>query len=650
MQVITSKTYKQELAAQPWHSKLEEVRSYFQTHAHSDITTESGFNTIMSSESLRDKYNDMVASLCGDDESTRETIKSITRHSCEDVRNPIAAMSHQTSSEATDAMANNANYNALARMNSWLIVGYAARSKCLELYHTISSDDPTVSFKYNIDYIMRGNDPTKYLRPQADRNGDLGELYELPQLLPTLSADRTWITEKASAAQTNGTDIWLHVAGGLRGNLFTDSGKYDATKYTLEKNPRITGIAYTITGTGDDAPSTATASGVMSVYFDRKTSTGESQKKPFMNTFTIAYENAAGVAKSVNASIMGELDLDSGDYVFSVVGPVTDIQLDVRLTNVANEMGTIRSGNYSITEDFAVDNHPYGSIPIVPEMSDDFNAGGEGVSAVAYFTDKVTSALANARDVTMEKDLDVAYTKGPENATLYPKLGGFKGNVQFPLTARLAGGGDPFSWMKTGLKDTIIFHLSNAEMSCYFEDNIPRMWYILGSEQDVQRIPDTTFSNWDGEGGVGEGETKYGFQLDGKAGFMDNMGRRVRVIGSHYKRHYMDKNGNRVPMRAVCKSLSVEQPTTIYLPYSFRVYSGISTEYSKRTGLIVSARDCIKTMTCVQSRITLVGNNENLYGAICTSNVGNVTNNVTSAIDFPAGTDTLTITAAKTGA
>jgi hypothetical protein len=75
-------------------------------------------------------------------------------------------------------------------------------------------------------------------------------------------------------------------------------------------------------------------------------------------------------------------------------------------------------------------------------------------------------------------------------------------------------------------------------------------------------------------------------------------------------------------MRAVLKSSSLEQPTSVYLPYSFRVYSGIMPETPKRTGLIISARDCIRTLSCCQSRITLIGNTDNLYNAICSYDSG----------------------------
>ena len=619
MKIVKEESYKRELTPQPWHAKLEEASAFFANRNHMDITSEEGFKSVMATDNCRKAYTDYVASLVTDDAEQRDMISRLSLHSMEDARNPLAA-----SREATDSLANNANYSSLAKLNSWVIVGYTARSKCLELFHTFSSDDPTVSFKYNVSYLMQGNGTKKYIRPNADRDGELATLYDLPVILPDAGQiGKIDHLDNITGQNTNGSEIWLSLTGGLRGNVFDDNGgKYDRTKFTLEKNPRITGIRYDLTKAG--IADAATPVGTLSVYADRKTSTGEQQKKTFYNPIEIPYTTTGGANASCQVTILGAFDLDSGDYDFNATGgAITHIQLEAKLTNVANELGSVRSGNYQIVEDFSVDNHPYGTVPVVPEMSDDFNAGGQGVSAVAFFTDQVVSGLANARDQVMERELDNSYARDVKNHPLYAKVGGFKGSISFPLAARLPGGSDPMSWMAAGLKNTIIHHFSSAEMNTYFEDNTVRQWYILGSELDVDRIPDISYSSWDGSTGVGGGAEKYGFQLDGRAGFMDSMNRKVRVIGSHYKRHYQDLKGNRIPMRAVCKSLSLEQPTNLYLPYSFRVYSGISPEYSKRTGLIISARDCIKSMALVQSRITLVGNSDNLYGAICSSQTVN---------------------------
>jgi hypothetical protein len=135
---------------------------------HVNITSKEGFDAIMSSEANRDRYIDMVASLVGNDENTKNIIKDVARHTMEDVKSGF-------STEAADAMANNAAYSTLAKLNTWVIVGYTARSKCLEMYHTFSSDDPTVSFKYNLDYIVKGKRmDALYFREPYDANYNPG--------------------------------------------------------------------------------------------------------------------------------------------------------------------------------------------------------------------------------------------------------------------------------------------------------------------------------------------------------------------------------------------------------------------------------------------------------------------------------------------
>lgn len=635
MKIIHEEQYRKTLSNESWHDKLEEAAVTFKNAAHADITSELGFNSIMSSEALGENYTDMVASLAKSDETTYNNLKSVMRHSMHDARTGVR------SGEAADAMANNANYNALAKLNSWVIVGYTARSKALELYHTITSDDPTVSYKYTIDYTVRGSDTKKYYHPQADRDGDLADMYDLPQLLPSDNTEflkeNTHLENDTFVDSTNeGSTVWIKVAGGVTGNLFKDANNaYDMTKFTLEKNPRVTGIKYSIPNTENTS---SPYTGAMSVFFERNDATGNTAVKHFFNHVDIPYKDGAA---SASGELYGQINLDTGDYSFSSVGAITAIQLDVRLTNVANELGTIRSGSETYVESFNVDNHPYATVPISPEVSDDFNIAGEGVSAVAYWTDQVTKTLANARDQVFERELDKAYARPAESFDLFNKLGGWKRQFDFPVTARLPGGGDPFSWMKTGIKQSLVNHLLGSEQFTYFEDDTQRQWYILGHETDTNLIPDITYSNWDGnEGGIGGASEKYGFGINGRAGYVDSMGRAIRIIGSTYKRHYANKAGKRVPMRAVLKSTNLDQPTTIYLPYSFRVYSGIMPEYSNRTGLIVSCRDCIKVMSLVQSRITFSGNSDNLYRDI-------VANNTVSGVTFPEGSNKIEITASN---
>lgn len=631
MKIIHEENYQTQYKAQPWVDTLRDAVTTFQSRAHVDITGSKGFESILASEANSEAYLDMVSSLVGTDKEMQDVVKSVAKHSMEDVRTGFSA-------EAADAFGNNANYSSLAKLNSWVIVGYTARSKALELFHTFTSDDPTVSFKFNLDYLVKGDDPTRYYRPQAERDGDIGFMYDLPQLLPSdnMVEQLDYLEKDTTVNSTNGgSQVWIKIrdtngGGGVSGNFFTENGgEYDRTKFTLEKNPKITGIKYSIPT--DSTPET----GSMAVYFDRKDGFGEQQRKSFYNTIRIPYAKGT---KSADATIFGSIDLDSGDWTFASTGPITHIQVDIRLTNIGNELGTIRAGSQQIIESFSVDNHPYGTVPIAPEMTDDFNIAGEGVSAVAYFTDKVTSGMATMRDILFERELDNAYNKPKDQYMLTNKLGGWKGNLDFPLTARLPGGGDPYSWMHQGMKYTLVNHFARGETELLFEDDTPRQWYILGHETDINLIPELTFTNWTGEGGVGGSGDKYGFGVNGKVGIIDNMERSIRVIASPYRRHFQDKSGKRLPMRAVLKSMKLDQPTTLYLPYSFRVYSGISSEYSKRTGLIVSARDCVKVMSLAQSRITFQGNSDSLYSDI-------VRTNQMPSVAFPENSTKLEITA-----
>ena len=657
MKIVSERQYRDETSLKPqsWHETLHEVQNFFNERMHQDITTESGFEAVMGNENTFDQYNDMVSSLCGTDDRTRGVMQSIIRHSAEDVKNPFA-VPNRMSTEASDGLANNANYSSLAKLNSWVVIGYTARSKCMELFHTFSSDDPTMSFKYNIDYLVKGSENKKYIRPNADRDGDLSALYENPLLEPNGKVDpvnhlnehliqpveyvgassgslelmkngSTPFTNKDYDTLNSESHRWIKIAGGISGNLFNEqkSDGYARSKFTLEKNPMITGILYT-DGTKDNGKLVLKR---MKVWFERKEGTGEQSIKEFREVLNIRAADSAGAADKgpiEQITIMGFINLDDASYTLTAIDSksikVIGVQLDVRLTNVSNELGTIRAGSTQIIESFSVDNHPYATVPVIPELSDDFNIGGSGVSAMAYYTDKVVSGLASMRDQTFEKKLDEAYEKPPEQHPLYVKLGGFKGHVAFPLAARLAGGGDPYSWMTIGLKNTIISHLAHADMITYFEDEIPRQWYILGSEIDINRIPNVTYTEYDGSNGVGDKHERQGFAIGHRAGFIDSMNRSVRVIGSNYRRHYQNKQGVRIPMRAVLKTMSLEQPTTLYLPYSFRIYSGIMNEYAHRTGLIVSARDCIRVMSGVQSRIQLLNNDDGLYGAICKNSGG----------------------------
>ena len=623
MAVQNIKKASDKLVPQPFHDKLETMKTLFQQRFRINPLTESGFQGVLGTESMIDSVGKSVGELIGDAES-RETYESVFANTMREVTNPFAAMSQ----EGADAMAPNSNYNTFARLNPWTILGYIARSKCLEMYNTINNDRPTVIYEYNISYVVKGTDSKKYVLPNAARDGTISNLFNLPEVKVDLDlVGTTGFSHLISVASgKDGTGAltvnegWVSLPASS--DIFRDSGaEFDPAKYAIERDVRIARLYWSA------APDTGTTqiTGFVDLYDNNNLMTGEISDRLLNYPVEITYSDASsGTAKvkTLAGKVMGTLNLDTGKYDLAATNPAFKaVQFYAKVTNLANELGTVRAGNTKIIEHFDVTNRVYGTVPIAPEMSDDFNAGGEGVSFVAFMTDKITEAFANVRDIDMENKLDASFTAGPANHRLFPKLGGSAQSVSFPLAARGAGGGDPFSWQTQGLKNQLNFVFTQAETDTYFEDNVPRQWIVLGAEIDTQRIPDVQYTNYAGEtdgapASGGSGSFKYGFAVDTACGYADSFGRRVKVIGSKYKRH------QNKPMRAVLKSSSIEQPTTIYFPYSFRVFSGISPEYRNRPALCVAARDYIGSLSCVQARVTLEGNTADLYKNMATFSAG----------------------------
>jgi len=501
---------------QPYHDKIKSVQTMIQSKYHFNPLAEQGFNSVLSNESLLSSLGAAIGELVPD-EAERETYGSVYQNTMKEFTNPFAAFSE----EGADAMAPNANYNQFARLNPWSILGYIARSKCLETYLTINSDTPTVQYEYNLSYVTKGDDPTKYYLPHAVRNGEVGGLYDLPELkIDTELAG----TEGFEHIEDVGGEGWIKLPA--HGNVIEEAG-FDKSKFAVERNLYISKVRYEKDG----------RTGEFTVNNDRSFVSGEISKRAFNTPLEItipAEKNSSGEivkqSKSFTCNIMGFIDLDSGAYDFAAVGPITHIQIYARATNMANELGTVRAGNTKLLETFDVNHHNYGTVPVSPEMTDDFNAGGEGVSFVAFMVDKLTEAFSGVRDIDMEDKWDRAFQDGPQAMRLYNKLGGSVQAINFPLAARGPGGGDPFSWQTTGLKNTMTLAFANAETDTYFEDNIARQWYTLGHETDILRIPDLSFTNFSGEASGAPGSTagaqgagfKYGFALDSAVGYADN--------------------------------------------------------------------------------------------------------------------------------
>ena len=588
------------LSPQPFHNSLESIQTLFKGKRIGDPLSGPGFDAVLSSEAYQDLYVKEVGKNVSE-EGMKSVYESLVNNTLRDVKNPFAPGSVDMGREGMDAMAPSSNYNQFARLNPFTILGYLARSKVIDLYNTIHHDQPTITYEYNLEYVVRGDDPTKLPLPFAIRDGSLTGLLDLPKAIPQVSVDAPWV-EALPTGPAAANENWIKI--GSSGNLLTESG-FPVMKHSIERNVAISKIYYSIPTIAAGGPKT----GVLEVYLDRGFMEGDIAKRVFNETFQIPYVDGT-TNKVANATLIGVIHLDSGEYSIGQAGNfITHFMFAASVTNLANEMGTVRAGNHKIVETFDVNNRVTGTVPITPAMADDFNAAGEGVTWTAYMIDKLTEVYAGLRDLDLERELDRSFAKPKEKFRLYPKLGGYTADAPFILTARGSGGGDPFSWQRDGLRDMIRHILTKADVSTNFDAGTPRSWVLYGAEADIQRIPEITYTNYGGEvdDGAAPGNYRYGFSVDTAAGFADNFGRRVKVIGSRDSRRYGK------PIVGVLKSMSMEQPTTVYFPYSFRVFSGISPEYRNVPALCIFQRDFIGTLTQSQIRITLQGNDVDLY-------------------------------------
>lgn len=584
------------LKPQPIHEKMDNIRTVFVSKRIGDPMTEDGFKSIISNES----YDDLFFKQCGEvisDENVREVYGTQLKNSINVVRNPF----YELSSESAD-MLPTANYNQLARLIPWSILGYMARSKAIEAFYNVSSDKPSIFYEYNIPFVTKGD--KKFILPNAIRNGELTGQLNLPEATPIVSPSSPHIEAGANYA-TDPSDVWIKI--GSQGNLLLESG-FAVEKAALQRNIYIKSIKYTIPGslTGGDP-----VSGELDIYLNRETTTGDIARRVFHENINIAFTKADNSQATVTTFITGFINLDSGEYAIATSDEkiITHFRFgDARVTNLANEFETMRPGNNKYIHSFDTNDRAYMTIPITPETADDFNAAGDGVTLVAYMTDRLTEAYAGVRDADMETALDEAYNKNTKDFPLAVKLGGYKRDVPFVLSARGPGGDNPFTWIREGLRDTVRHVFTEAETEGYFETGIDRQWILIGHKIDINRFPDISYTTIQGGMESAENSTvKYGFAVEGFDGYVDSLGGRVKVVGSVYKRHY------KKPVRAILKSYSIEQPTSIYFPYAFRVYSGISPEYGKRPAIIVSARDYIGLLSSFQARISLFGNDIDLY-------------------------------------
>lgn len=606
----------QELAYQPF----QDVLRNFDTLAHSKNIqrpfSERGFEDVLAYDQLRDAYAGGLSSLFKGNESYQNAFKSCVKHTFQEHANPFSqyfdANGNDISTEGYGAAAITGNYNTWTRLSPVLTAGYLARSRALELFQVINDDKPTFWREYTVTYVQKGLSGQRLTFPKAIRSGQVAGLLDLPLCDPVPSDKAP--DNKNIIKETTDSGKELHmIKVNSTGNLmeqsqFPDGTPVDRYKHALERQCSIDYVKVKVNGT----------SKIIHTRIERDIKTGKTSERMFDRVLRIPYtveegsdSNKTTVTKYQIARVNAIIDLDSGNYQILSDGTdvVQAIHFNVRITNVANEMETYMNGQDKYILSFDVENKIYGSIPIIPEMQADYNAGGENVSWVANMTDQMTETYAGIRDNDLETFIDNEYDYGADEFELAFKLGGYKFNGAYSIIPRHPGGSDDIIGpQRIALKAYFTRIFTRAETYTNFDRNIERQWILMARNEDLDILPDISYTtnapNRDGDGGS---DFRYGFSLDDSYGYIDSFGRKTVAIGSK------DERWEHRPIWAVQKSLTLAAPTTIYFPYMFRVFSGISPEFRNRGAMLFASRDAKRISTMVQARIQIEGNNLQLY-------------------------------------
>lgn len=625
---------------QPFYASLREADTFFTSKGHPSPFTGEGYRMMVGNKSTKDKYKGFLTHHI-DDEGWKETIESILDRQFSEESNPFfETLMHQklgesTSAEGWGAGAVTGGFSSFMYLNPALIVGYTARSMALNWYQILNRDIPEFNYRYRLDSVYKGSDYDNRLpMNQSIREGKLAGFMDLPLVTPKFNGFTNGHPDASKANphiynyedSGNATNPLngSYIAMGKEGNLITESGDGLTIEDTaLEDDIIIDSILFT-NGVGDAVPSLGTATSstaninttanVKAANFRRIKAEGDS---------SIVYFNVSGLklydGSDVTESFNVQIDLDNGKY-FSTARMGTNIigfRFKARRTNIANDQATISTAVRHYFHSFKVRNQVRLATSVIPEQ-ESFNVGGDGVSFVSDTVEQLSMAYAGIKDSTLENEIYDSIDKPLTDFPLYPKLLGYKdANATFDMAARRSGGDDPHTWAKEGLKRTIIRLCVKTETNINITGEVPREWVLMGYSLDIECIPDITYVSTNSEtstnmagGALGN---KWGFALTHDVGFSDNYRRRVKVFGSEDPRWSTRK------IAGVMKTTSLDQPTTIYWPYSFRVFNGIRPEMRNQPAICIFSQDYSDMLSSIQWRLQLQNNVDDLNKAMLNS-------------------------------
>lgn len=481
----------------------------------------------------------------------------------------------------------------------FVIGGWLATARSQEIYQIIDNKNSMrLEFEYNIDYLLVGDQ--KMYFPHSFRSGEITGFNKLPRVdwvTPNTSTEGVYTAPEAwcgedmfiiSADNKPDTDGGKVAAVAVQGNLLTVS-KYNKRGYGIEPNCKFTAVKYT----GKDGTEVTKR---ISLHYD--VATGKTNERVFKTSLTLKDVN--GFAEPIVIEVFMKVSLDTGDFSLMWSSDtkehnvVTGFKFDGKVSNIANELTNIPTwGTDQIQFVRECEYRNYAKVSLNEYMADNFRIGANNnISYAAYATDKLLQATIFNRELEAEEfAIEEVLDDGVDvdSFALTDKMGGFINNaLSFTIGRMLPGLG--LQDYKFGLKRYLTTVLQTAETELNLPDAVKREWILLGYDPIVAEFPEIKFENAvvdiasDPQGTAAN--ERYGFALDTRCGYIDNMGRSVRIMGNTDSR-WRDRG----KVFGFIRTFDMEYPFLVYYPHAIRMFTAIDADNTNRTAIYIGGRE-----------------------------------------------------------
>lgn len=475
----------------------------------------------------------------------------------------------------------------------FVIGGWLASARSEEIFQRIDNQNSMrLEFEYNIDYLLSGD--TKFYFPKAFRSGEVTGFNKLPKIdwvTPNTGSDgkytapETWCGGDGFIRFAKVTDS---TASSARGNLLEVS-KMNKRGFGLEPNCKITAIKYLAGGEEHEKR--------VRIQYD--IATGATNERIFKTT--LALKDIEGFSDPVLVDIVMKVNLDTADFSILVSGAVaaeniiTGVKFDGKLSNIANELtniATMGTDKFQFVRECEYRN--YAKVSLNEYMADNFRIGvNSNVSYAAFATDKmleytIFNRELEAEDYLIEEVLDDGVDL--DNFELTKKMGGFI-NSKLEFTIGKFAPGLKLQDYKDALKTYVNDTLAVAETELNLPPEVKHEWIFLGYDTIASKFPDISFENaivdLDGRPSGNAKNENYGFSVGSRCGYVDNLGRSVRIIGNNDSR--WRSRGNR--LFGAIRTYTMEYPFLVYYPHAIRMFTAIDPDNPNRTSIHLGGRE-----------------------------------------------------------